>query len=82
MYLERSFSYTSNSIYQSYFMLVSRIIHIMFMNIYYNSRMLRNIFQCFFKSTRKFKNILHYSSNFYVFPANSRKFYVFLVNSK
>ena len=52
------------------------------MNIHYNSHMFQNILQSSFESSRKFKNILHYSSDFYVFLANSRKFYVFLANSK
>ena len=39
-------------------MLVSRINHIMFMNIHYNSHMFRNILQSSFESSRKFKNIL------------------------
>ena len=63
-------------------MSVSRIIHIMFMNIHCKSHMFRNILQSSFESSRKFNNILYYSSNFYVLPASFRKFYVFLVNSK
>ena len=43
------------------------------MNIHYNSHMFRNIFQSSFDSCRKFKNILYYSSNLYVFPAKPRK---------
>ena len=82
IYLAHSFAYASNNIYQSYFMLVSRIVHIKFMNIQYNSHIFRNILQSSFENSRKFKNILHYSSNFYVFPGDSRKFYIFLVSSK
>ena len=80
IYLACSFAETLSNIYQSYFMLVSRIIHIMFMN--YNPHMFQSILQSSFESSGKFKNILHYSSDFFEFPANSRKFYVFLVNSK
>ena len=50
------------------------------MNIYYNSHMFGNILQSSFESSRKFKNILHYSNNFHVFPANSRKLFIFLLN--
>ena len=82
IYLAHSFAYASNNICQSYFMLVSRIVHIKFMNIQYNSHIFRNILQSSFENSRKFKNILHYSSNFYVFPGDSRKFYIFLVSSK
>ena len=44
--------------------------------------MFQNILQSSFESSQEFKNILHYSSDFFEFPANSRKFYIFLVNSK
>ena len=70
------FAYTSNNIYQSYFLLVFRIIHIMFMNIHYSSHMFHNVLLISFESLRKFDIIPGISACFQQI-SGSQNLYIF-----